>query len=358
MMTWSPMKPAVLLLLLASGGCAKSGAEAWSTKNQSVVAQRRPAAATSRSIDPLPVLAGPAVEAAITVLIDASLSESAVLRASAIEALRPRPGDLVEAVRMGLADENRGVRFVAAMMAGRAQLCDISYLVRPLLLDESQSVHAAAIYALSVCEIDVDPSPLGTMIMSSDPEVKGNAAMVLGVLGNPSAITMLRWAAGQGMELAGPARARMVDMQIAEAMVRLGEEREIEAIRAALFAPGEDAELVALACQMVGRLDDKAALGNLIDLAVREGDRRPPSEVRLLAISAISEIDVQRVPMGIAETMVQDQNWEVRAQAAATLGDIGDSVSLPELELLLHDPNPLVQVSAAGAILKIAASLE
>ncbi|MHC4589981.1 MAG: HEAT repeat domain-containing protein [Planctomycetota bacterium] len=44
---------------------------------------------------------------------------------------------------------------------------------------------------------------------------------------------------------------------------------------------------------------------------------------------------------------------QLRAQAALTLGEIGDPAALPQLATLLDDASPLVQVAAAGGILQI-----
>ncbi len=45
--------------------------------------------------------------------------------------------------------------------------------------------------------------------------------------------------------------------------------------------------------------------------------------------------------------------FQLRAQAASTLGEMGDTAVIPKLGALLHDQTPLVQVAAAGAILRL-----
>ena len=50
---------------------------------------------------------------------------------------------------------------------------------------------------------------------------------------------------------------------------------------------------------------------------------------------------------------VKSDRFQLRAQAASTLGELGDPMAYPTLATLLQDPNPLVQVAAAGAILRL-----
>src|SRR5438552_14865349 len=107
---------------------------------------------------------------------------------------------------------------------------------------EAGSVRAAAIYGLRRCGRQTNPTPLAAMLMSDDPEIKGNAALVLGELQDKSAIQVLEHAVGRGLSRVEPARAKIVELQLAEAMVKLGAENQVMPIRAALFAPAEQSE--------------------------------------------------------------------------------------------------------------------
>jgi HEAT repeat protein len=229
------------------------------------------------------------------------------------------------------------------------------------LHDESESVQAAAIYALHRCERRVDLNPLASMLQSEDPEVKGNAALVLGELGEPTAIGMLLDSVGKGIRRTAAARRKVVELQLAEAMVKLGAANQIDVIRAALFAPAEEGELVALACQMCGELHDVGALADLLNLVNRTGRQRRPPEIRLAALQAIGEIDPSRAATEVAVGYTGSAHADLRAQAAHCLGVIGRaSVSsgnaatvLPYLAKLMDDPSPIVQIAAAGAILRV-----
>jgi HEAT repeat protein len=338
-----------VVALAAGCGVSPSG-EPWSTKSTSSASN--PDALAVPSVRAMPQ--GPHLrQAALDLLDRAAEAPNAQLRANALEAMKPVAGRAEPHARRGLVDENRGVRFVAAMMIGELELTYLAHLLEPLLHDESESVQAAAIFALHRCGRPVDLTPLASMIVSDDPEVRGNAAMVLGRLGNPTAVPVIRRAVGRGMELVSAARVKMVDLQLAEALVLLGEHHEIEVVRAALFAPPEQGELTALACMICGRLRDQRAVPNLVRLARRTGPTRQPAEVRMTAVWALAHIDPTEAVMEVPLEYVADAKYQLRAQAALTLGEIGDPEALPHLAELLDDESPLVQVAAAGGILRI-----
>jgi HEAT repeat protein len=351
-------------LTLAS--CQRSHPQpgAWSSKGDLPPAaragssQRHGAALAAAGMAPLPVRIAEGAaglrHAAIELLLEAVDAPEPLLRANAIEALHYAPDHLPTAALRGLGDPNRGVRFIAAMSLGKFRLSDSAHLLQPLLRDESDSVRAAAIYAVRRAGGSADLNPLAAMVASTDPEVKANAAMVLGELGNASAVHLLRSGVGRGTARVSPARARIVDLQFAEAMVRLGDERQIDVIRAALFAPvAEQGEIVALACLMCGRLRDERAAPTLLDFATRSGDRRMPAEIRMAAVRALAEIDPPAAPMGVALEYVGSDRAELRAQAAMTLAAAPTQESLAALRGLLYDAHPMVQISAAAGILQI-----
>jgi HEAT repeat protein len=328
--------------------------QVWSTRDRSIAGRM------ASPNDPLGEYTIPVTfdqrsvrQSAIEVLHHAAESTNPLLRANALEAIHYAPESALPAVQRALGDPNRGVRFIAAMTVGDLALCDLSSLVRPLLLDDADSVRAAAIYALDRCGEAPDHSPLATMLFSDDPEVRANAAVVLGRLGNRTAIPMLRSAVGRELPRVPAERIRIVDLQIAEALVKLGDERQLDVIRAALFAPvAEQGEIVALACQLTGRLEDRRALTNLRDMATREGQRQLPTEIRLAAAEAIARIDQSAAPIAVALFHADSERFDHRAQAAITLGAMDHPAALEALKQLLTDSNPLVQIAAAGGLLQ------
>jgi HEAT repeat protein len=332
----------------------------WSTKEQSVTPEEVVLQPTE---EPVPVLSAPEPpvqahasaheQAAVDLLHQAAASTNAQLRARSIEALLASPEHLAPVLEELLRDPNRGVRFHAAMAVGKLRLTRFVPAVRPLLNDRSDSVRAAAIYALRTCGEKPDMNPLAGMVLSDDPEVKGNAAMVLGELGDPSAIGLLKDAARRRAPMVPVARARVVELQIAEAIVKLGGYEEIEVIRSVLFAPEEQGELMILACEICGSLGDRESVPNLKGIAQQTGRRPRAPEVRLAAAHALAMIEPNQAILEPAFEFAGHDRQEIRSQAAVVMGWVGDPAALPRLRALMSDPNALVQVSAAGAILKV-----
>jgi len=289
---------------------------------------------------------------ALRILEDASRSETPLVRANAIEMLETQVEPLRDVVTRGLVDSNAGVRFASCMALGRQRLCGISDLVWPLLVDPSQSVRAAAIFALAVCGEDVDQTPLAAMVLSSDRVLRANAAMVLGEIGNPSAAAMLREAMTRPLEREDADVVRASELGLAEALVRLGDRRHLETIRAAFFAPAAQGELTALASQMAGRLGDRTLVPALAALALADGPRKPGPELRLVAAEALARIDPTMTLAVLAIDLSGHEFPEVRMQAAFVLAWDRSDQGLRALEQMFSDSDPRVRVAAAGAVLR------
>jgi HEAT repeat protein len=314
---------------------------------------RVPALAASSATKPI-TLAAPAnaqAQADATQLLRAaSVSSWAALRAHAIEASIRNPKLLAELAPAALADENRGVRFVACMSISEAKLTALADRVEPLLRDESPSVQAAAMLALARCGRKINLTPLASMIGDNDPEIRANAYLVLGELGERSAVPMIRESLGKGMRLINPMRVRLVDLAAAEALVKLGDDAEIEPIRAALFTPPEQSELTIVACDSIGRLHDEVARPMLERLLSTGANAERSPEIRLSAARALAKLGAKQGPAAIAREYVKHADPRIRTLAATLLGEIGGSEATAALRALLSDENPAVQVAAAGGL--------
>ncbi len=282
------------------------------------------------------------------VLRAAAVSDWAALRAHAIEACIRSPRLLAELAPRALVDENRGVRFVACMSVANARVTAVKDLVEPLLHDPSPSVQAAAMLAMSRLGTSVDFTPLAAMLEQNDPEIRANAYLVLGELGNASAIPLITSSLGQGMKLINPLRVRLVDLAAAEALVKLGEEREIEPIRAALFAPPEQGELTIVACDAIGRLKDEVSRPMLERVITAQGSAERSPEIRLAAARALAKLGSEKAPLMIARQYATHPDARVRAQTASLLGEIASPEAESLLGTLLLDANPSVQIAAAA----------
>ena len=134
----------------------------------------------------------------------------------------------------------------------------------------------------------------------------------------------------------------------------MGDYRQYDPIRAALFAPSEQAEFIALACQMIGETNDRGARGHLIGLWNGRGPLQRPIEIRLIAGAALVRIGEPNLEpiFELCSTAVLNQSPTIRAQAAATLGWAGGKRALDAIAPLLKDPYALVRLTAASAYLR------
>lgn len=295
-------------------------------------------------------------ERVIGMLTDASRSEDPLIRANAVEALQAAPGRVEHVAAAALKDPNLGVRYVGAMTVGELQLGNIAESVRPLLHDPSTMVRAAAIYALRRNNIPVDPTPLATMLYSSDPRERATAAFILGKLGDESAAPMLRDVVNEPTPLGARAEDKIFRMQVGEALVRLGRTDAIHAVRAALY-PAEqyDVEAAVLAAQIIGEVQDRNSVGVLvarINERVSGGrDYLMPPELRLAAAMALGRMGY-RDGAYVADEHAASADPALRAQAAFVYGETVRIETLPRLAAMLNDAEEIVRVSAGAATLR------
>ena len=287
-----------------------------------------------------------------SILMRAANDQHPLLRANGFEGLEYVPHALAELAPMGLSDENRAVRFVTAMAVGNASIQGMAPYIEPLLLDDSESVQAAGIFALRSLGEPVDPSPLAAFVMSEDPEVRANTYLILGKLANPSAIPLIQSSLGTGMHLANPMRVKIAELQAADALVELGERAEVEPIRAALFAPVEQGELTILACQLLGQIGDGQARSMLQRLLTAPGRQQRPLEIRIAAAKALFMIDEMPSEQlaGVIFSGVGNEDARVRVQAASALAVVPGKEAQRVLIGMLEDTDPLVSTAAAAAI--------
>lgn len=286
---------------------------------------------------------------------EATGSDWAAVRANAIEALASAPSRLRPVLPLALEDGNLGVRSVALMAMGRLRMCDLADFAQELADDRSPFVRASAVYALHRCERDRSPEPLAAMLFGADdPKVRAHAAFLLGELGDRSAAPMLRQAAAaRAPQRARDIEARLMQLQIAEALAKLGDSSQLHTIQAALFVSRpEELEATALAVQILGELRARVSENDIRNLiAYRDETNRPmPPEIRLSAALALAKLG-RTEAVTVGRDLVRHEDGQVRALAAMVLGEAGLEEDLGTLERMLADENGLVRVSAAGAIL-------
>ncbi|MGQ0628177.1 MAG: HEAT repeat domain-containing protein [Phycisphaerales bacterium] len=354
-----PHLPALLPLaaLLSLAGCGESSRRAGPPLDTHAKAAASSPAGAAEAPRMTALERSQVREMALTAITKSAASPSAEERANALEAMLSAPGRVEPMAQRALMDESAGVRAVAAKVVGRAKLTRLTRFVEPLLNDPSPFVRVNAIYALSRCGRPIDPAPLASALRDPRPAVRAETAFVLGELGNPSALSMLRDAAKDPMPLADPGAVRLMRLQLAEAMVKLGDLNAIEEIRAALYpSRPEDLEATALAVQIIGQVNDEKSAYQLKRIALMNDQRAGamPAEVRLGCAGVLAKIGLPRGEGSfIADEFAANQSPSLRAQSAAVYGATGRAGNLPRLREMLSDPEPLVRVAAAAAIVKI-----
>ncbi len=299
-------------------------------------------------------------ERAIAQIETSARSPEPTLSANAIEVAALAPKRLSKVIAGGLKDNSAGVRAVTLMAIGKYRLEEHADDAAPLQSDPSPYVQAAAIYALVRCDRNADQSPLWPILSSHEsPRARAHVAYILGELGNASALPLLRRTAADRsvdrLPKATLAEISIMQLQIAEAMVKLGENDQLEAIRAALYpARPEEFESAVLAVQIIGNVKDRRATDQLVYLSGYKDKTGAmmPAELRLQIASTLAQLGLDRGGF-IADEYRSAQDPLLRAQAAMTYGDTGRPEHLPKLEELLRDPVEVVRLGAAGGVLKI-----
>lgn len=353
--------------LLAAAGCAGPGGSEPRTTSSAV---RPESAGATRSVEESSAgsqtLYRDAVEVsalrerAMTMLTEAAAAGRPEIRANAIEALSSSPRRVEPIIRAALVDSSPAVRITAAVVIGNTKMASSASFVEPLTQDPVLPVRASAVYAMKRCGRNVDMSPLAELLADPSPRWRAHAAYLLGKLGDPSALPMLEEAVRDTFPRVSGSEVRLMELQVAEARVRLGDEEAIHSIRAALFpARAEDLEATALAAQLMGELKDRASTRELVMLTRMRDDvgNSMPPEVRLAAAGSLGALRIdQAAPEAVATEFVKDGTPTVRAQAAFVLGQCGRRANLAVLEPMLDDESPQVRVTAAAAITRLSES--
>jgi HEAT repeat protein len=296
---------------------------------------------------------------AVELLMTMTDSQQPEIRANAIEALSAEPTRLEPVVAIALDDPNEGVRSVAAMVAGRSSLESLTPTIRQLRHDPSPYVRASSIYAMARMGEHIDPSELASILFEGEnTRIRAHAAYILGELGDESAIPMLKQAYLTPVRQAQAIELKLLRLQIAEALYKLGDESSIDSIRAALYpSRPEELEATALAVQIIGEIRDRGSIDQLIYLVNGASEQSMPAEVRLAIASSLASMGLNEGGY-VADEYADNAQPVIRAQAASVYGKTGQMQNLEKLNDLMRDPSVLTRVSAAGAVLDLGDSSE
>ncbi len=317
-------------------------------------------------------------EDAIRVLQIAARDQDPFLRANAIEAMQSVPDRALPMAQIGLEDEHPVVRFTSLVTIGKMRLRELGPASLRAVHDPDPSVRAAAMYAARRCGQEVDISEMAQMLASPNPSIRSNVVMLLGLMGEPSALPMIDAQAKIPMpnQRVDKLRRSLVRVQVAEAQVLLGDPDAISPLRAAAFS--EFDEVRVLAVTMLGRLRDASAETALMAIIERKDQ---PIELKLAAGEAVSHIggraaikDLLQQSNVVIQSCGSD-NPVLRAQAVITAGAMEsarariyrellpsdppyiwrlfeDTSLVATMTQLMQDPHLQVRMSAAAAVLR------
>jgi HEAT repeat protein len=313
------------------GGCA-AGAGAGSAT----------AATTAKS-------STPPLERSILLLQEDSRSNDPAIRANCIEALQPSNDPRAEnVIDQGLHDPVWIVRFSAAMATGKRRTAQLKpVLLRLATTDDNDSVRVAAIYALHRLGDDRNMNTLAQTLNSSDPSTRANTALVLGLMGNPSAIPLLQSHASE----ADP----RVKFEITAAMARLGDSHAQDII--ASLAISKFAEDQWNAMSVCPELPPDLAANALV-LGLQNPSNTPPAlqdlttRRQLVAARSLGKMHSAQGAK-IAIDNLANPNPSLRALAAFAMGELLAPQQDGSLAPLLEDKEENVRLAAAAAIVNI-----
>jgi HEAT repeat protein len=215
----------------------------------------------------------------------------------------------------------------------------IPHLIRALqqaLQDENRQVIQAACEALVVIGEQAIPH-LVQALQDEDPDARGVACWVLGLMGDPQAIPHLIQALHD--------EDRDVRRAACLALGWIGDPQAIPHLIQALH--DEDRDVRRAACLALDEIGDPQAIPHLIQ-ALHDEDR----DVRRAACLALGWIgDPQAIPPLLQA--LQDEDCCVRAAACEALGWIGDPQAIPHLIQALQDEDCCVRAAACEALGRI-----
>lgn len=324
---------------------------------------------------------------AVQTVLDAGRSDNPRLRVYALEAVQPLPTRALPMAQLAAQDRNPAVRYAAMVTIGKLELEALGPMALAKLNEEQDpSVWAASLFAAKMAGEEVNITPMGDLLLHDEPGVRGNVADLIGFMGDPSALPLLRQRGRAPMPKATDLQVALVLLQMAEAAARLGDEKALEGLRTDTYSNNDEIRVRAI--QALGRLGDRGMTGNLNNfLAETE-----PMEIRLASAQALAAngdnrggpiiLEAAAMDGKAVQEMVDDYLNDVpvaqrdpermfafqeiqrrpedlarvaaslRAQAALALADLAGDEAEAMLAKLLTDADPVVRIAAATAVIR------
>ena len=297
-------------------------------------------------------------------LLQAAEDKDPVTRANAMEALAGTLGAEAGAVFVQALDEqNPLVRFAAAMAIGDSKykpaLDRLLTMARDKKGEPDKRVFCAVIYALHVLGNDEYAGQLGDLLFDSEREVRMDAAMAMGRMGEPTATGPLKTV------LSGE-QDEGVRLQIRESLARLGDEGSAQVMEAYTKGFYLDLRLAAIpALADIGTRRAAIALRSLTD-------ERHPARIRVLAAGELARLgqgdpadyDLCMAALRNPKKVLDESNLRtkrlvdsdvdsLRRLAAIAVGWMGRDLAVNVLHPMLKSARGGDRVAAALSILRL-----
>jgi HEAT repeat protein len=280
----------------------------------------------------------------------ALLASDPLTRVHALEGIGDTDGishraEIINALR----DPDAHVRFAAALAAGELKLPEAHDQLVAMAEEESVNVHVAVRYALHRLGDTHLSHELERLAADPNPLVRGNTAFVLGMLGEPSALKILR-------SLRDDPEAP-VRQQASEAMWRLGDEQGMTDLISMSLSKHPDDQMIALIGLAMPR--NTRVRQHIKTALFGEQHAEKDHEEWLLAVPLVAARALGMLGWddgyGWALKGAVSSDPQLRTLAALAIGAIGRSDSQDILKGLLADKDAGVQIAAATAILQLKA---
>ncbi|MCD6304466.1 MAG: HEAT repeat domain-containing protein [Planctomycetes bacterium] len=301
-----------------------------------------------------------------SVLLEAADAPRAATRAHAIEALAGTLGKEAGAVFVqALQDDNPAVRFAAALAIGdtkyKPALRRLLKMAADKKTEPDKRVFAVVIYALYALGNDEYAPRLAELLTDREREVRMDAALAMGRMGEPSAIGPLKAILSNEQDDA-------VKLQLLESLARLGDTRSAEILEA--YTKGYFLDLRLAAIPALGRSGGPRVARALSDLL----EERHPVRVRVSAARELARLgqtsqeayDLCVRALEHPQRVLDESNLRsrraadtdaasLRCLAALALGWMGRVEAVNILQPLLKSTDGALRVAAAESILRLLA---
>ncbi len=278
---------------------------------------------------------------------------------SCVDLRLPNAGDICS---KAISSPAPALQFVGAMGLIEMPSRDAEPALKKLLSSSDASVRLAAIGALHQLGRTQHSAELIRALDSPSPRTRGDALIILGRVGDDSAMPAIRQVLGQD-------EVERVQWQAGEALVLLGDEKILPQLQ--LWENSRNWQLRIFAVELMCQVRDKELF--VADLLGALGDRN--QLVQLQAARSLGRLDqedgfgqamrylhptageqraiAREMGVGLGERQWAERMVQIRSLAALALGEIGNWDAAAALGKAVDDKDAQVALAAAHASLRL-----